>query len=112
MRKEGEIWQSEKLIQPTVLHRPVSYTHLDVYKRQPNWEGSGSKDAPEAYPGEALAKDPIVTNVGDNPCFVRVKVTGWDALAPAGAITYRTDYVDNKLGDNWSDCLLYTSRCV
>ncbi len=77
--------------------------NVNIELTEPNWEGSGSKDAPEAYPGEALAKDPIVTNVGDNPCFVRVKVTGWDALAPAGAITYRTDYVDNKLGDNWSE---------
>ena len=68
---------------------------------EPNWDGSGSTDAPEVYPGEPLAKDPIVENTGANPCFVRIKVTGLDCLAPASAITYRTDYVTDKLGDNW-----------
>lgn len=68
---------------------------------EPNWEGEGSKDAPEAYPGEALAKDPTVTNDGKNPAFVRIKVEGWDCLAPAGEITYRTDYVNGKLGTDW-----------
>ena len=76
--------------------------NVDITLTEPNWDAEGSKDAPEVYPGEALKKDPTVTNDGANPCFVRVKVTGWDALDPAGDITYRTDYVDNKLGDNWA----------
>lgn len=75
--------------------------NVDITLTEPNWEGSGSQDAPEVYPGEPLAKDPTVTNDGANPCFVRIKVTGLDCLAPAGNITYRTDYVDGKLGDNW-----------
>lgn len=75
--------------------------NVNITLTEPNWVGEGSVDAPEAYPGEALKKDPTVTNVGANPCFVRIKVTGWDALTPAGLITYRTDYVANKLGDNW-----------
>lgn len=75
--------------------------NVKIELTEPNWEGNGSKDAPEVYPGEALAKDPTVTNDGANPCFVRVKVTGLDCLGNAGMITYRTDYVDNKLGDNW-----------
>ncbi len=75
--------------------------NVDITLTEPNWEGSGSQDAPEVYPGEPLAKDPTVKNTGANPCFVRVKVTGLDCLAPAGNITYKTDYVAGKLGDNW-----------
>ncbi len=75
--------------------------NVDITLTEPNWEGTGSQDAPEVYPGEALAKDPTVTNDGANPCFVRIKVEGLDCLGDAGNITYRTDYVDDKLGDNW-----------
>ena len=75
--------------------------NVDITLTEPNWEGSGSQDAPEVYPGEPLAKDPTVTNDGANPCFVRIKVEGLNCLAPAGNITYRTDYRDGKLGDNW-----------
>ena len=68
---------------------------------EPNWDSSGSVDAPEAYPGEPLKKDPTITNTGANPCVVRIKIT-WPTL-PDGvsAITYRTDYVTDKLGDGW-----------
>ena len=75
--------------------------NVDITLTEPNWEGSGSQDAPEVYPGEPLAKDPTVTNDGANPCFVRIKVEGLDCLGNAGMITYRTDYVTDKLGDNW-----------
>lgn len=75
--------------------------NVDIDLTEPGWTSSGSQDAPEVYPGEPLAKDPTVENIGDNPCFVRIKVTGLDCLAPASAITYRTDYVTDKLGDNW-----------
>ncbi|MBE5809954.1 MAG: hypothetical protein E7318_03360 [Clostridiales bacterium] len=79
---------------------------------EPEWDENGSADAPEVYPTEALAKDPTVTNIGANPCFVRISVTGWDCLPdPAGDITYRTDYVDGKLGDDWveyGDYFYYT----
>lgn len=75
--------------------------NVDITLTEPNWAGSGSQDAPEVYPGEALAKDPTVTNSGANPCFVRIQVTGLDCLGNAGMITYKTDYVANKLGDNW-----------
>lgn len=75
--------------------------NVDITLTEPNWTSTGSQDAPEVYPGEPLAKDPTVKNDGKNPCFVRIKVTGLDCLAPAGNITYRTDYVPGKLGDNW-----------
>lgn len=73
---------------------------------EPEWDKKGAVDAPEVYPGEALAKDPTVKNTGKNPCFVRISVTGWDSLKNAKLsaqdITYRTDYVDEKLGENWT----------
>ena len=76
--------------------------NVDIQLTEPNWVSSGSVDAPEVYPGEPLAKDPTVKNNGANPCFVRIQVTGLDCLGEdAGMITYRTDYVDNKLGENW-----------
>lgn len=68
---------------------------------EPNWEGSGKEDAPEVYPGEPLAKDPTVTNVGNNPCFVRISVANLKQFDDKGDITYRTDYVAGKLGENW-----------
>lgn len=77
--------------------------NVDITLTEPNWEGTGSQDAPEVYPGEPLAKDPTVTNAGANPCFVRIKVEGLDCLSPAGMITYRTDYVTGKLGTHWVD---------
>ena len=75
--------------------------NVDITLTEPNWTSTGSQDAPEVYPGEPLAKDPTVKNDGANPCFVRIKVEGLDCLDPAGLITYRTDYKDGKLGDNW-----------
>ena len=77
--------------------------NVDITLTEPNWDISGAGDAPEVYPGEPLAKDPTVTNDGKNPCFVRIKVTGLDCLMPEGMITFRTDYVDGKLGDGWVD---------
>ena len=74
--------------------------NVKITLTEPNWVASGSVDAPEAYPGEALAKDPTITNTGKNPCVVRIKVT-WPTLPDASAITFRTDYVNGKLGDNW-----------
>lgn len=89
--------------------------NVDITLTEPNWDQSGSEDAPEVYPTEPLAKDPTVTNTGANPCFVRISVTGWDCLAPAGNITYRTDYVDGKLGENWvlhTDGYFYYSKVL
>ena len=75
--------------------------NVDITLTEPNWEGTGSQDAPEVYPGEPLAKDPTVTNTGANPCFVRIKVTGLDCLAPAGNIQLRTGGVIGALGADW-----------
>ena len=71
--------------------------NVDITLTETEWDAEGVKDAPEVYPGEALAKNPQVHNVGKNPCFVRVKVEGLDSLAPAGAIVPRG--LDTK---NWT----------
>ncbi len=87
--------------------------NVDITLTEPKWDAAGSQDAPEVYPGEALAKDPTVTNTGANPCFVRVSVTGLDCLNDVGAgdITYRTNYVEDALGEGWvknGDYFYYT----
>ena len=80
--------------------------NVDIDLTEPKWEETGKTEAEDAYPGEALAKDPTVTNIGKNPCFVRVSVTGLDQFVGEefganAVIKYRTDYVDGKLGENW-----------
>lgn len=71
--------------------------NVDITLTEPNWDATGKEEAEDMYPGEAVAKDPTVTNNGANPAFVRVKVT-WPE---SPVVTYRTDYTDGKLGDNW-----------
>ena len=77
--------------------------NVNIELTEPKWTSSGSQDAPEVYPGEPLAKDPTVENIGKNPCFVRIKVEGLDCLNSAGAgdIIYRTGSKNNKLGEGW-----------
>lgn len=78
--------------------------NVDIELTEPNWDATGKAEAEDVYPGEPLAKDPTVENVGKNPCFLRLSVSALDQFAAAydGAmITYRTDYVDGKLGENW-----------
>ena len=64
---------------------------------EPKWDEEGEAEAEDMYPGEAVAKDPTVTNVGDNPAVVRIKVE-WPGDVD---MIYRTDYADNKLGEGW-----------
>jgi len=73
--------------------------NVSITLTETEWEGP----AQSVYPGEALGKNPVVTNAGDNPCYVRVAVTGLDSLAPAGVIQYRTDDDLDALGTNWVD---------
>ena len=99
--------------------------NVTIALTEPNWKGAdesagegldesscedaGSQDA--VYPGEPLAKDPIVTNIGKNPCFVRIQIDGLEQFGEKGSIGYRTDSVDGKLGDGWvgyGDCFYYT----
>ena len=78
--------------------------NVDIILEEPEWDSTGKEDAPEVYPGEALAKDPTVTNEGANPCFVRVSVDGLDCLDPEDPnmlIHVRTAGVLDALGEGW-----------
>ena len=79
--------------------------NVDIDLDEPKWKETGEKEAEDAYPGEPLAKDPTVKNIGANPCFVRVSVSNLDQFVDVyGAnanIIYRTDYVDGELGEGW-----------
>ncbi len=71
--------------------------NVQIKLEEPRWLASGSKDAPEVYPGEPLEKDPFVTNTGANPCVVRIKVS-----LPIAGITFRnldtTNWIDGEDG--------------
>ena len=85
--------------------------NVKIELTEPGWDESGKNDAVNAYPGQALKKDPTVKNVGANPCFVRVKVTGLDCLGEQGMITYETGNTTGALGENWvkdGDYFYYT----
>lgn len=74
--------------------------NVDITLTEENWIGGGTV-MPQVYPGEVLAKDPVVTNEGDNACFVRIKVEGLDCLDPASDIVYLTNGVKDALGAGW-----------
>ena len=69
---------------------PVSYTHLDVYKRQlPTVQGSCQWDAAA-----------VVDNAGNYRTMLEKEYHRYPALIP------ESPFMDDKA------CLLYTSRCV
>lgn len=74
--------------------------NVKIELTEPSWNTNGN-ESDDVYPGEALPKDPTVKNVGDNPCFVRVKVAGLDCLGEENMITYETNYVKGALGKGW-----------
>ncbi len=82
--------------------------NVDIELTEPAWtEGTGSTDAEDVYPGEALAKDPTVTNIGANPCFVRVSVSNLDQFVteemPNAMITLRHGNYEAGYDDtNWT----------
>ena len=60
------------------------------------------EEAKEVYPGEALAKDPTVKNIGANPCLVRVKVEWPDEEKVAGDWNYRNEgYQVGQVNEGW-----------
>lgn len=76
--------------------------NIDIVLTEPQWVEVGSKEALEAYPGEALAKDPTVTNEGANPCLVRVKVEWPTDPAVVGDWNYRNEnYVIDAVNEGW-----------
>lgn len=98
--------------------------NVKIELTEPKWDpelgGTGKKEAEDVYPGEALPKDPQVTNKGNNPCFVRIKVDGLDCLKAEGdgeemLIRVRTEYVEGALGKDWvhhSDGYYYYTKVL
>ena len=94
---------------------PVSYTHLDVYKRQ---EVDLLKYRPLAgssyipTPKKLLSKKALVNvqNLHDDKCFI------WSVLAglhPIASHPHRvSQYRQFGKRAEYGGCLLYTSRCV
>lgn len=72
--------------------------NVQINLTEPNWPENGVDDI---YPGQTLAKDPTVTNIGKNECFVRLKVTNLKQFGTEGDIVYYTDEVANALGAGW-----------
>lgn len=79
--------------------------NVSIVLTEPKWDAVGAAEALDVYPGEALAKDPTVTNDGKNPCFVRIKIDNLDQYVEKygedAMIIYRTNYVDNALSADW-----------
>ena len=69
--------------------------NVDIVLTEPNWD---EENAVNMYPGEVVSKDPTVTNVGSNPCLLRVKIE-WPENVD---LDYFTDGVEYKLGENWT----------
>lgn len=73
--------------------------NVDITLTEPNWDATGKEEAKDMYPGEAVAKDPTVTNVGANPAFVRVKV---DMNSDVAAnISFRYKHADGYNTADW-----------
>lgn len=74
--------------------------NVNIELTEPNW----AEEVSSVYPGQVLDKDPMVTNIGANPCIVRIKVL-WPTLPGDNIpnIGYRTGDLDSMLGDSWKD---------
>ncbi len=55
------------------------------------------------YPGQTIDKDPVVTNIGKNPAFIRISVTNLDQFGEDAMIVYATGGEAGELGENWVD---------
>ena len=71
---------------------------------EPLWEEklNGASRLENIYPGMPITKDPMVTNIGSNPAFVRVKVE-IPTFSPDGSSTTMPLFTIGTLGANWVD---------
>jgi len=80
--------------------------NVDIDLKEEHWDPD---KATHVYPGQVLEKDPVVTNIGSNDCYVRVEVTNLKQFGTEGDIVYistekkdgKTVDVEGKLGANW-----------
>ena len=80
--------------------RPVSYTHLDVYKRQTHEYG---KEAMMFLGDHWIGTEPFM------PEFASI---GLDAVVGSVGNGSTLRLISDIPGVKYTDCLLYTSRCV
>ncbi|MEG0852291.1 MAG: TasA family protein [Angelakisella sp.] len=50
----------------------VTFGNVKISLTEPGYKGDGA--AVNVVPGASITKDPTITNVGNNPCYVRAKV--------------------------------------
>lgn len=74
-------------------HNEFTVGNVQINLEEPAWEAN--PDHEDVYPGEALPKDPIVTNTGANPAVVRIKLT-----MPED-VTFETNYQTGEVGEGW-----------
>jgi len=80
--------------------------NVNIELKEDHWDPN---KATHVYPGQVLEKDPVVTNIGSNECYVRVEVTNLKQFGTEGDIVYisteknaeKTVDVEGKLGANW-----------
>ena len=82
----------------------VSYTHLDVYKRQ-------GKDFHQHRAEEEGEDDPVVTPEGGEDTIVRHRAVLSRHQVAERAVTLAKERREEE-DSHTEDCLLYTSRCV
>ena len=65
--------------------------NVDIELVEPSWHEADAKDL---VPGQTVAKDPTVMNVGANACYVRVKVEGLNQFGADKLIGINTSDTD------------------
>ena len=63
--------------------------NVQIDLKEPTWDAE--EDHQYVYPGEPLAKDPKVENIGSNPALIRVKLTGANG---------ENDIVETRVGNS------------
>ena len=93
-----------------VKYKPVSYTHLDVYKRQFLFQAEMEELAEEVQIHDTAKEvtGKLTMDVKENPLFV------CELMEPPGGKVAEDEVTQEVVDENRpaSGCLLYTSRCV
>lgn len=71
----------------------VSIGNINIEVLEPSWLAT---DAVNIWPGKVTAKDPVVHNLGANPCYTRIKVSMDSGLSNFISINYDTDATTGK----------------
>lgn len=84
--------------------------NVEIDLTEPGWDGpngTGKVEAETMYPGEAVAKDPIVTNTGENPAFIRLKVEWPDGVTLHTRTNYQPDTIHTEAWTRHTDGYYY-----